>query len=1786
MRVGDLDPSFMLDVAVALRSQLGSAAQVHVLSRDVHPDDDIRVTSSKLVELRNPLASGAQRPPLLVFVPNDLRTAAEDSFAEATFEQVSVASSYARLQSRLLDELPDSLRPVLGEMLGFLHRRDWPWADEVSVIRYLLSLKINGPDVQVAGAALCELGLVPDFHLLDQLSAATGRLAKNAECVELLTTSSKSERGRVLDLDLRDADFRRRLGDYLTTVGLEDPRRWTRGIVADERNWPLAFDKWSFVEGAGPGTAIRVSVLDVGLPIISEQETNPRLRNFCGHRVLLIGRGGPRSVRVKFRVDPAPERAPGLDHLLLQVIKRDEGTIVTTRKKKAWTGARKEATASFSGFATDSWDEGWHFVRIVPCTAEGVALPLVDDALGSEEGLGGQRANDSDLFHVLVGDDAEVELPQRAVQRFDSLAHAILHFRFKALAAGTEPVCAESVQTSWLDESGRAARAVICQIKFAGEPVVHVHVARVLYLLEREILGAPDRYADWRLALSLTSEPAIHHDAREWPSFEGADAFAVARRELFSAIGGSDGMGVIQSAHLAALESRIMAYAEAYAAYLGHALRAVEVSSADRIPAAMEALRGLLAIDTAAVAVSDPRGREQYATLASPLHPLRLLWLLCWNKVADAWLTRCETGQDWLSDVRTTLMERLALSAHPAVLPSKTSRMLTSFDDLHPFWTVYTAASDADPRGLLGEISSLLGLPEPTVGGFALSGQFLAARMHRYLVQHPYIRTLAINCFNPGRGRILADMLLELQREPELRDLRYDLRLFVDDPEVYASGADLLELITPSSGLSMPEADAFSTPTGEHLAPKLTFSVRDMDEFRAAPAEFAAHVSLLFDVFAPQDMSAMPATRDSFGSSVHGLVQPFAVEYCEDGDRVAWRRFPRHGPAVPSENASDVTDLLASLSEVMSSATASVATRQSGVHLRPVSTLNLEPEQKALLHQVHDVSDWVFTADRNLGIEFFDHRPGTGRPEYLIDHSPDFASSAGRRVVITSRSQTEVRVLFERVIQDYGLGEYVDRAHALLSDLRALSGRLALKLVASPNHRAEAFGLALAKAYLHRLGALGDQTVVPLDAHLELFRDVAHALGHVEDDVGLRRTDLALFDLDATRRQITCNLVEVKCYRSGGSLASLGSLKAGIHEQLKQSDRTIRYHFDPSQQDGRDRPDRLFKSHQLAALLEFYVDRGLRLGILGREAYDEAKFLLQTLDRGYHLVVTRSALIFDMERDGLESFVEENGIEYHRVGSDAVRAIIAGMPAVQRDAETLPLLVPEAPADLQVSSRQSVSGAARFVPRRRERTAPWETLTRGDQVTDDDLSPQTTSAPDGEEPVRALEPEAKVTEKPPEPDAVQPSVIALHPDLQAEVVGGDAKGVSLVTTAPDVVLGTAKASPQYGTLGKVMGRTVALDLNETHTISLFGVQGGGKSYTLGSIVEMATNSIPGINALPNPLATVVFHYSETQDYRPEFTSMIHGNDDKSAVERLASEYGASPAALRELAILVPAGKLAARKAENPGLDVRPLKFSSRELQAGHWRFLMGAVGNQATYIRRVNQLMRGLRDDLTLAGLRGAIAGAGLPDGIRELADMRLNMAEEYIDDSVRLGDVIRPGRLVIVDLRDEFIEKDDALGLFVVLLQIFSDATVEGRAFNKLVVFDEAHKYINDPDLLSGLVTVVREMRHKGTSILVASQDPPSVPVSLIELSSQIILHRFNSPAWLKHIQKANAALGGLTPEAMARLGPGEAYVWSSKATDRSFSDQAARIMCRPRVTRHGGATKTASGVDGGGSL
>lgn len=1839
MRITDLDRELMVRLCGRLRGEVADAQVVILGNGHGTIPPTLTVTSTKLVELRNPLPDGALRPPLLVFISNDLRTAAEDSFGIATFEDVPVGDVYARLRSRLIGELPGSIRGAVAEGLRRLEGdAAWPFADPLSVVRFLVSAKLNGADPEAVGAGLFELALVPDFELLNDPTLAPARIARNRDCVRTLTWSARSERGRVLELGLRKSPFQGQLGEFLNDAGVEDPREWTRRIVLDRACWKFAFHRWEFEENTDEQGHVFIGGVSVELPKVGETPSDSKLHEFkADEKILVVGKGGLRKFSVGFRVDPHPSRVKGLAKFVAQVISKETGPVGLVRSKKAWTSSRPTATIELNNLPKVDWEEGWHFVRVLAQTEDGELIPLVDEGghvlpwAVDDEDATVTRPNESDLFYVVTAVDEPPPPPQRAVQNDDSLEHARLRLQFSAVVDGRDPSSLSPQGAAWAERRrGQTSGSEMLEIQFGRDGTVHVPVSRALKGIEQSILAAPTGPVAWRIAVRMGQPDKPTVEEAQWPSTEECREFLDARATWFEAVRAGAAELITQATDLLALRPLAIAYTNAYQRLIAALLQRAEPGDSPEGKAALSDLWRMLTLDTVSVAVMDHRGRRREAALVAPTHPLRVLWFAAWAETGGQWLEAARKGPaEFVVATRDALLKQLAPVGYPPVLvtpggESISGRLMTPIDNLTPHWTLYAPPHEPDPRGLLGEVCAAFGLRESAIGGAGIDGDALASRVQRYLVQHPYVSTIVINAFNPGRAGVIAAMLLALQRHPVFEDIRYDVRLFVPDADAPGVGEGLAELLSPSGTQSGREADAFATPIGDHLRPKLAIAVRSTSDFRADPERFSAHLTFLFDLFPAEAVGATNASVRESAAPVHGLLQDYHVDYQEDDATIAWRRTPRHGAALPLSGREELTDLLSTLPAMLSTATSAVATGQAGIAMRPVIGLALDATERALLHQVHEVSDWVVTLDRNMGIEFFDHGGRRDRSDYLIDHSPDVIASLGHRLTITSRSVAELEAMLVPLLDDYGLPADGRHAVAVLDQLRSLSGRLAFKLISAPSQRAEALGLALSRMYLEHQGAFQSQISVPLDAHLELYRSLKKVADELGNEVSFKRTDLCLFDLNAAERTITCRLVEVKCYTALGDLAAYAALKDRIASQIAQSQEVLSTHFDPHRAPI-DRADRLIKTRELVALVEFYLERGVRYGIMDLRAAEEARFLLRSLEDGYRMVFTRSALIFDFEKEG--SGVEhEHGIEFHRVGVSLIRELVdAAAPRPEEKATIAGALEPNASAaerskaKLARRRRRAPSiptlEVAAFLGESRERTVSWEDLisardrseavaSRWIEHQDEAPASAETSpssarlavgAPRGSAPTPADAPppeDAPPTpsmrsdtpvEAPIRPDEAQGSAEPILAEAGSQVVEAtsDAQPEPTVAYGPayDIMLGVTGDTPQYGILGEVAGRIVALDLNHTHTISLFGVQGGGKSYTLGSVAEMASLPIAGINRLPQPLATVIFHYSPTMDYAPEFTSMVAPNSDEAQVAALRERYGAEPRALEDVLLLVPADKIEERRAEYPGIEVRPLLFAAAELQASHWRFLMGAVGNQATYIRQLNRIMKQLRGDLTLAALRQGIDDSRIPDHIKELAHGRLELAEEFIDDNTHLGEAIRPGRLVIVDLRDEFMEKDQALGLFVVLLQLFSEATFQGRKFNKLVVFDEAHKYIESPDLVAGLVEIVREMRHKGTSIMVASQDPPSVPVQLIELSSQIILHKFNSPAWLKHIQKANAALGSLTPEKMAHLRPGEAFVWSSKATDEAFCKAAVKVRLRPRSTQHGGATKTALG-------
>ena len=986
MSVLDLGAELMVALAKGLRSQ-APAANVHVLTdNETTTEDHLYISSTKLVELRNPLPDGSLRPPLCVFLPANLRTSAEDSFGRTTFEEFPVGDAYDALGQRLLDRVPSTLQGYVRDSLQLLRERRWRWADAAAQVRYLLCAHANGNDGEAFGGALYELGLVPDFKLFDDPAAAYGRVRKNHECVGQLADGD-SVLGRVLNLDLANKGLQRQLAEYLVDAGLEDPVAWTRDIVLDRKNWDLSFDKWEFASLIAPDKIAFVRV-ETDLPVAADEEhENDRIADLIGQQVLTPNKR--RKIGVVLEVAPHPGQIRGLDHFTVQIVSKDAGPVGASRKVKVWRAARTHTSVSLLRLNRVDFEEGWHHVLVLPWTADGDPIPVDEPPEPA-----GKRTNESEPFYVLPDAELEEEPSQRAVPKADSVEHARLDRQFAALmqSRNAAEIAPQSVGWTQRSTKRRAAAQETIEAKFGREGAFQIPVARWLKNIEQRILKTPERPVSWRMQLHAGQPNMPTGDISEWVKTAAVRGFLDARSAYFRCVMQETRDMVSQGLDVLKTGAVVLAYAAAYIDLLKDlAVKVERKTGADQLNMIVS-LREALSVDTVRLVVEDYRGQVREAALVAPTHPLRALWQLAWAQLGAAWV--CEATKvpsDHVTPARAALLQGLSSVNFPSMLPVSDGRVFTAIDNIHPFWPLYVPAAEDDPRGLLGDVCAAFGVPEPSIGGAAITGDVLASRIERYLIQHPYVRTLTLNAFNAGRASVLSDALAALQRQEAFKDLRYDVRLFVPDPNAPGVGESISALLAGGDTLA---SEAFAIPTASHIFPKLTLAVRATADFRADPARFRSHLSLLFDLFPSEEVAAGRPIRPETTVPLHGLVQEFTTRFHDDASGVGWRRQPRHGTPAAIEGGEETSMLLGELPALISAATATVARSTADFAARPIIRLELDPAERALISEIHDASDWVFTIDRNMGIEFFDHGGRRDRPDYLIDYTPSTVSWA------------------------------------------------------------------------------------------------------------------------------------------------------------------------------------------------------------------------------------------------------------------------------------------------------------------------------------------------------------------------------------------------------------------------------------------------------------------------------------------------------------------------------------------------------------------------------------------------------------------------------------------------------------------------------------------------------------------------------------------------------------------------------------------------------------------------
>ena len=1835
-------------------------------------------TATKLIELRNTLPE-----PLLVCIPPGLRTAAEDSLDIATFSELALPELALQVITTLLGRLEVGLRARVVDTISFLAEQRVIRGSDTT-LEYLLTVLANGGDAAAAGGALFVYGLLPDFALFTRGGERVW-LDRNIKASGVLADVGQPLQTRIARLKVEPSTIQTPLFAFMRTRRVETVRQWAEHVACNPDLRSLSFDNWSFAD-AQSATELRIIVDPLALP----RQTGDEIGGAIQLPVLDLEKAT--GLKVAFKASPAPAQLPAWKHFRVQILSVSGAD---GQSSVAWesnnypkpTGRQATVRRTIKRSDLDTLEEGTYFLR-VEAYDEGGAVLLQPRRIDPADDRS-RFEHESDVFLVTRGESSEPEPePTRAIftaSLFEAwLLAASRGLGQKNKTADFEHPDRAEVRGSWQEPIGAAPKGdVHFQLEGAAMDGYTIVLPAILRRFELELLGQPDALAGLQLDLTaartVSDAIVVRRTDRGLSEsvavLEEGAAFLETRQALFAAVmaqhltrageSGEDAgklrRGVIETTDLIAISAAAHAYADAYVSLIDALVaRGSGVEATDARKEAAEWIRELALLDAVDIRWRRSPGDPGRAILLAPTHPMRVAWHLQHASVSaellHGWRVGTLVGSDWRSVLDQLRQEVLPLNL-PMVMFDPRGRAYVEHLPLTAHWSLYLPdrnSSDAplDAGACRDTLRQLLGIRGRATAVEPVDAEDLARLMFDYVQQHPYVEQLRLNVFNPGDGELVAEALRSLERRrkglatrvAEAPQLRYAVQLFGADERLEVLGRAFERLLDPDRQVE--EDDEFTLTSTNHLLPKLVFARNGVSEFVRDPESFSAHLSIFYEHFGVHGRLGSVADLRR-GTFVRGLVHEPETTPEESSGRFGWFRGLRPIGASTASKREGALDTLLSVTQRVQAIAAAGQVIDAAV--APVVSVQLDQEAQALLRRAHDVSDWVLTIDRNIGLEYFDSPSSVQECGYLLDFSPEFLQADRQRLLLTTRSELELDALVRPALQRLGLAVETGDELPILDALRSMSGRLALRLLSSTTRASEIGGLLLARWLLEAVGVLEDRLVIPVDAHSGWFDAAQGDTSLIGSVLSRRRADLLVVGFDAARGVIEVVVIEVKWRESLGQ-AERAILYQSMREQAENTEKRLRERFDMELY-GPPRVDAMLQSKELATLLAFYARRAHRYGLLTSGALTAALNFVQNLDAGYSLELRSLGVLFERQGTGAHVDEEEIGFPVHRIGLDVANELLArargqfvasrtrtpsgngaspgasgAPPAPEQMAAERRSLPPLRNDTVLDSFRSAVSGrtsrgarttrdsfeggatAAAGQPGPSSSVRPTGSFAEPSQVhesrprqegTNADASPTThsplepTGSPDKcaaplAQNSQTEELKSRTGSKDAKNSAADETAPGALSDEPSDGTGGQTQGIrgasaNDVTRAPaiDGLVGANEMTPQYGVLGRSGSGTIAIDLTGCNTISLFGVQGFGKSYTLGVISEMATTPAKGVNVLPSPLATVIFHYHKSDAYAPEMAAAVARNNKPREVEQLLADYGAMPAGLRDVLLLSPEARVEERRLEFPQLEVQPIRFASSELGAEGWKFLLGATGSDALYVRQLVAIMRKYRHGLTLGDFRREIEASELSPNVRRLAEDRLELAAPYVDDRAKLADLVRPGRTVIVDLRDEWIEKDEALGLFVVMLRIFAKAKYEGRNFNKLVVFDEAHKYITDSELVGQVVETIREMRHQGTSVVIASQDPLSVPRAVIELTSVLLLHRMTSPQWLKHLKSAIGALDQLTDAQVAALQPGEALVWAQRSTDKRFTQRPQRIRIRPRFSQHGGGTKTAiSGI------
>jgi len=617
-----------------------------------------------------------------------------------------------------------------------------------------------------------------------------------------------------------------------------------------------------------------------------------------------------------------------------------------------------------------------------------------------------------------------------------------------------------------------------------------------------------------------------------------------------------------------------------------------------------------------------------------PSHALRVAWHQAYDELAY----HARYKEDLKPAQIVKALAPIDGSYFPAILPGLSGDFGFVFGDTLGFHAVAMIHSnEKEPQAAIALMARCLSSVgddvAPSVGNS--TAKAIGREIERYAELHPFYNLLRINSLRPGDGRTVVRALgLALNRrgDEELEGESgasggqldsYILDLFPSETLVQKRlvGRHLSETCERRrAGVSaVPQEDRWMLDTCERdgvSLPCLRWSKR-----RSSLPEEPGHITVAFDSF-DSSVVALPDSELKGGKPIEafGLFPSIVRSFYFDPVPTWFKHVALECKGDKHPVSASLTDRLQKVHAVILRSAASSLGGQNPSW--PVLKTEVTAERADSLKRLHELSDWVITVDRNAGLEFFD--APRQNPEvydtYVIDCVPERQDLESVQLVTSTIHVEEVMRLLDQSLADMGLSCSPRNCRFLLSRLKAVSGRLAMRLSNQNQSRGELIALALFYSCCDRIVDHKDwmSTRTGFFMPLDDVRDLLLSQGRSQRDerneedqqnaLGAARADLVYVDLPK-KGGLRFTFIEIKYRRLLRSARQSTLLEHIRHQNAKTRKRL----FDDYFSEDLTATQLAVRRKRLARALQFYADKAHR-----HELEDEAhKRLSAAIDKLY-----------------------------------------------------------------------------------------------------------------------------------------------------------------------------------------------------------------------------------------------------------------------------------------------------------------------------------------------------------------------------------------------------------------------------------------------------------------------------------------------------------------------------------------------------------------------------------------